>query len=171
MISTTTSSSSSVPCSTPLVHSFAAAVSPYLILPEIKVCPTVISYLIVHFTEFLITVYLTSHGTLSAQRYPNSLDACRVRKPATTYRHTYMEWRVLVARHQTLVYQFTPPAPAKTGLTRLPVEWLSAYGNDGDLPKSPPDVPIWGLGEVQTNVKRKRHTTSKVVSTGVASVM
>ena len=33
---------------------------------------------------------------------------------------------------------------------RLPVEWLSAYGNNGDRPKSLLDAPIPGLGEVQT---------------------
>ena len=93
-----------MPHSTPLVRSFAAAVSPNLILPEIKVCPTVISYLIVHFTEFLITVQLTSHGTLSAQRYANNLDAYELRKSATNYDAQTWNGQFSVARHQTLVH-------------------------------------------------------------------
>ena len=52
-----------------------------------------------------------------------------------------------VTRHQTLVRPFTPSSTIQTGLTtRRPVEWLSAYGNEGDRPKSLLDAPIPGVG-------------------------
>ena len=54
---------------------------------------------ILSFTLLTFGLQSTSPLTaLSAQRYPNSLDAYELRKSATTYRRTYTEWQVL-GRH------------------------------------------------------------------------
>ena len=161
MISTTTSSSSA-PRSTLLVRSFAAAVSPYLILPEIMVCPTIISYLILHLTELLITVHLTSDGTLFAHRYPNSLDAYELRKSSTMYRRTYTEWRFLSRQESNpsarmLFALQHHPKPALRGFLWNGFRHTITAETMGAVPNPCSTHRFQGLMEVQTHEEEEAY--------------